>query len=834
MEYEQVEYGRRVVMEAITRQDINGYYDLLSPEVLLVTHFPYPTTSSDSNMQAIQQWVLLYQPQRQGSLRGSGSATMTAAVGGHTSRRRVRELLQLQETQRARQQKRYEDFRKRREGHHGASTGDLEKVKASTVAAAGEKQGGPAAAATTVQADGTRSDTAAAATSKSLKKNSTKTRGGSSDGGSVGRGSASARVPLGVRWFRQQQQQQQQQGSGSTGVPQQSPMMPGRVGAAPAQASLAAVTTTTTTAVQSVTPGDEAANTAAALSYEDVVDIAEGRLLVSFRFFELLHWICTGKHTSTIAPVELDVQLRKDILQEDEVLPLPPAPSTEQEQYEQLGTQHTERNQPLSRIAVVWGSDYLLFRDKIYIDDGLIVTIQRTMLSVREVVARAPLIDSWNPQQQQQQQQAQSQQQQQQQQQPRLSGWKGHATGGSSSPSNGKVQSMAAAQAERAYKAVEAFYGASASRVNSLNTSWALLDFSFVEAPEPSSLLRLAPASGHVHVDKPPRAAADPRLAQGVFLNQSNDPTAAAAQAGESRTLIKAKNKRGEEEAYEFSDKHHRLSFLQHDALDGGGDGDGVDGEKWGLGTNPSTTKNSGGGGADGDGKGHGDASGAGNAAGSGAARAPRYDAACVRVSGCHLQYKMEQLVPVLRRLIANSLLTLHTLDLSQNHITTLPDLRLLPLQNLKLHDNAIADWRVVEHYIAPLPYLAVLTLHGNPIAEEKEAARPANVAATVVAAAAAKHKKNRAGPVAASTPIGESAYWKKLLAMLLGNPARVAPLRQVDFVTLTAQDLNVAGAHVLFTTGKADVLNWARTLNAGGSRYNASVTAATAAGDAP
>jgi hypothetical protein len=806
MEYEQVEYGRRVVTEAITRQDINSYYDLLSPAVLLVTHFPYPKGSSDSNVQAIEQWMHLSQQQR-GSVKGCRPAKLsTASDSSESSRRRGKELLQAQVKQRERQQRRYEDFRKRREGHHSSTTegtaaDTADNAAGEPVTKAPPAGGGGDAAAAQVAAEGA----ATGAESARRREPSTKSTVPKKASATVGSSGCSARVPLGVRWFRQQQQQQQQQlqHQGGAGVPVlRSPAMPGRANLTPAVPSVPGAGPVER---QKSSPAGVAA---AALSYEDVVDIAEGRLMASFRFFELLHWISTGSGVTHIAPVEVDVQLRKDILQEEEVLAPPPPPTTVQEQYEQLGTQFTERNQPLSCVTVIWGGDYLLFKDKVYFDDGLIVTIQRTMLSVPEVVARATPLPSWNPQQQQQQQQ-------------RLSNRR-HLAGGPSSPLSGKQYSAAATQAEQVHKAVEAFYGVSASRVNALNTSWPLLDYSFLEAPEPFALLRLAPASGHVHVNRPPRAAADPRLAQGVFLNQSNDPgVLAAQQASAGRTLIKAKNKQGEEEAYEVNDNRSRFLLLQQDS-GVKGEQDGVEVGDWdGLGGGAATNHHHNPAAV---GKGSGEAGNGGNVV-----RVERYDASCVRVSGCHLQAKVEQLVPVLRRLVANSLLTLHTLDLSQNCIATLPDLRLLPLQNLKLHDNAIADWRVVEHSIAPLPYLSVLTLHGNPIAEEAEAPRSAAVSAGK--GAASNPPRSKAG-VAAASASGESSYWKRLLTLLLANPARVAPLRQVDFVTLTAQDFNVAGAYALFMTGKSDVLDRARAMSAGASRNGAGTAArATARG---
>ncbi|KPI88674.1 hypothetical protein ABL78_2212 [Leptomonas seymouri] len=788
MEYEQVDYGRRIVTDAIAYQDVNSYHDLLSPDVLLVTHFPYPESSSDSNVQAIQRWVQL--SQQRSATNAKGSMKAPTAVCSSSSKRRAKELLLQHEKQRENQRKRYEAFRRRREGHHTERTEDAEGDGAES----GEEGRHAAASAAATHAGGAHGEAAddgAAARRRHLPSNTTSSKKTSSNPSGGGGGNA-ARLPLGVRWFREVQQ-----GNASAGGPQRSSTVPGKASSTPTQAS------GTAAAVHGVSSEDSA------LSYGDFVDIAEGRMLVSFRLFELLHWMNTDAEVKNISQIEVELQLRKDILQEDEVLPLPPPPTTVKEQYEQLGMQYTERNQPLSCITVIWGRDYFLLKDKMYFDDGLIVTIHRTMLSIQEMVARAAPLALWNPQLQQPQQQQQ-----------RLCNRRSPAV--ASSPSHSRVaQGLTAAQSEQANMAVEAFYGMWTSRVNSLNTSWLLLDFSFLDAPEPSALLRLTPSSGNVHASKFPRAATDPRLAQGVFLNQSNDPSPSAAQSRSTRTLIKAKNKRGEEEAYEFNNNRNLFSVVQGDSW-GGGDDEAMEGDEWGtrhgIGDNAGGAKKKGG-----------RAGGANRAAGGAATRVQRYDASCVRISGCHLQSRMDQLVPVLRRIVANSLLTLHSLDLSQNHISTLPDLRLLPLQNLKLHGNAIADWRVVENEIAPLPFLSVLTLYGNPIAEEKEPPRPAMVIPSN--STAAKHSKSRAGTSGAhgaSNPTGESAYWKKLLALLLSSPARVVPLRQVDFVTLTAQDFHVAGAHALFTSGKLEVLDQARSMSAGTSWKGKSTKATT------
>lgn len=93
-----------------------------------------------------------------------------------------------------------------------------------------------------------------------------------------------------------------------------------------------------------------------------------------------------------------------------------------------------------------------------------------------------------------------------------------------------------------------------------------------------------------------------------------------------------------------------------------------------------------------------------------------KYDACTVRVSGCKLESRMDKFVIIMRGLVANALMTIHSLDLSDNQLSTLPDLSSLPLQKLQLHSNKISDWNEVERKICTLPYLYAVTLHGNPI----------------------------------------------------------------------------------------------------------------------
>ncbi|KAG5486168.1 hypothetical protein LSCM1_07286 [Leishmania martiniquensis] len=830
MEYEQAEHGRRVVTEAIMSQDINAYYDLLAPQVLLVTHFPYPSTIADSNVQAVQRWVQLSEQQHIAvvdaatAAAADAAAAGTAATGGRgamqmpsnkrsngpaaaplampgasrarSRKRRAHDLLKRQEEWRITQEKRYEAFRKRRELHHRlvADEGDEDSSAAgvggadsnttantahaiAAAAASGrdaaDERGSPAALQQQRHQTGARKRCQADSFGKSSSAYGSASKD-AANGSLSAAAIAVAQANHGVRWFHQQQQQQAQ-----AQPPQQQTASGTRL---PPDASAADAAAPTRPAPRG-----------SLISYEDAVTITEGKLLVSYRLFQLLHWITSpGGKTAPpdhIAPIEVEIQLRKDILQEEEVLAPPPAPATVQEAYSQLGRQFTERNQPLSCMRFIWGADHLLFEDKMFLDDGLIVTIHRRMLTVPEVLARAAPTLSTSSRAKRDLPLAPLP--------PRQSEKGGGAVSLPAAKRGLKLargQELSAARPEHVHRAVEAFYGLADTRIDACSNAWALLDFSFVKATEPSMLLRLTPVSGHVHANRLPRAVADAQLSQGVFLNQESDPSKSGASAS-NRTLIKARNKRGEEEAYEFQTEKHSFSFLE--AGVGSGSGGSITDE---LGI---------GGGAGGQQRGtrH------GNKASNSDTGLVRYDASCVRVSGCHLQAKMAQLVPVLRRLVANCLLTLHTLDLSQNDISTLPDLSLLPLQSLKLHGNAIADWRVVETQIAPLPYLAILTLHGNPIAEDM------NIRAVTVQSGKAPAPSAHGAGGAENTARGggrsdgNSHYWRRLLALLLRNPTRVAPLRQVDFVTLTGLDCHMAGAYEMFTTGQTSVLAKARSM---------------------
>jgi len=137
-----------------------------------------------------------------------------------------------------------------------------------------------------------------------------------------------------------------------------------------------------------------------------------------------------------------------------------------------------------------------------------------------------------------------------------------------------------------------------------------------------------------------------------------------------------------------------------------------------------------------------------------------KYEAEAFRLTNNANIQDVSNMVPVLRSLIANSFLTISWIDLSNNAIVSLPqDLSSLPLTTLYLHGNRISSWSDVDTVVCQLPRLASFTLFGNPIA-----AQP--------------HYKN------------------ELLTKLMTSPVRCAPLKQLDFVALSTQDLVVGAMH--------------------------------------
>jgi hypothetical protein len=235
-----------------------------------------------------------------------------------------------------------------------------------------------------------------------------------------------------------------------------------------------------------------------------------------------------------------------------------------------------------------------------------------------------------------------------------------------------------------------------------------VLDFTFCDIGETLDILRAKPVSGQFRqacsVERPPKEDSK----TGNF-----SPTEEA-----SRKLIKAKNKKGEEEAYEFAEKETKVIKGEKDVKD---------------------------------------------------------DVLSRLAEQLHCKYECEalrlcrnelsdvsDLTVVLRSLVANSFLTISWLDLNSNNISVVPDLSVLPLTTLHLHNNSISDLSEVDK-LAKLPYLSAITLFGNPIATKS------------------------------------TDYKNDVLTKLLGSSARRVPLRSLDFAVLSLQDLNVGTMYECF-----------------------------------
>ncbi|ORC86515.1 uncharacterized protein TM35_000271050 [Trypanosoma theileri] len=573
MEFEQLEIGKKCLTTAISRQDVGDYYDLLHPNVLLVSHFKYPPPPP----------VV------------ADTIPLLARALRHT-----------------------ENTEKNSSKTH--KTKSRSKTKSRTTSPTRPLAATTASTATTMNTNTTRTG-AVTATGISMR--------GQERGG--GRGKTTTTTT--------QQKQQQESNEEEKGE-----------------------------------------------SCE--VDIVEGPLLTTERFYAILHWMNKGKF---IAESSVEMEARKVILQDSEVLPPPPAPKNEAERIAQLGRQYTDRNQRLSRLIVTFGRELLLFRDECYFEDGLIVTIHRFMLTTQEMLALVGLVGY--------------------DQQP-------------------QTQKRVASMLEERRR----FYNTErANRVDATaeHATLPVLDYTFCAVAEPLQLLVQNPTAGRAHVSRIPQPLVDPHIAQGVFLNQQSDPTRVQK---DQRVIVKARNKQGEEEVYEFVESSKsRYGFL-HDRSGN------TENALETLASKLETT----------------------------------YATTSVRLTGCGMT-STEKLVPVLRRLVVNAIMTIRALDLSNNNITTLPDLSLLPLQRLQLHQNRIADWAQIENRVCPLPILYAVTLHGNPIAEN------------------------------------DPHYWQSALARLMRNPRRAVPLRQLDFVTLTGQDYGMAGAYELFETGDPKLLEASR-----------------------
>jgi hypothetical protein len=312
--------------------------------------------------------------------------------------------------------------------------------------------------------------------------------------------------------------------------------------------------------------------------------------------------------------------------------------------------------------------------------------------------------------------------------------------GGADAASEASAAAAAAAHAAE----VASFLGLTKSRIDTGNQKPPVLDFTFCDLDDLHDILRKKPTSGKQHVFRP------------VVEMKEGSKTAAMILPDfrkNNKALVKAKNKAGEEEIYEFDlDNHPGIAGLAAKGGKGGGGG--------GAGSNSP--------GEDGE-----DVL-------AQLASSLKFKYCCESVRLCNNGLSdLSQLLPVLRVCVANYFLTLHWIDLSSNNITKLCDLSSLPLTTLYLHGNRISDWSEVDQHVCNLPLLQSVTLHGNPIATSNE------------------------------------LYKQEILRRLFAVPGR--PIRQVDFVALSAQDLHVAGMYDVFHKGKGAVLKQAFEVSARG-----------------
>lgn len=256
------------------------------------------------------------------------------------------------------------------------------------------------------------------------------------------------------------------------------------------------------------------------------------------------------------------------------------------------------------------------------------------------------------------------------------------------------------------------FLGETKTRVDTRANHPPVLDFTFAEVNEVMDLLRVKPANGRLHKCKSVEQVQTKAEKSSALFQMGQKANATG------KVMVKAKNKKGEEEAYEFAEERGSRAIKaekeQKDDI-----------------ISKLAEQLSG-----------------------------KYEAEAFRLTNNAKIRDVTQLVPVLRSLIANSFLTLSWIDISNNAISQLSvDLTQLPLSTLYLHGNHISDWSVVDHVVCQLPCLSSVTLYGNPLAQQPH-------------------------------------YKKDLLNKLLLAPARSVPLKQIDFVALSTQDVVVSAMH--------------------------------------
>ena len=254
------------------------------------------------------------------------------------------------------------------------------------------------------------------------------------------------------------------------------------------------------------------------------------------------------------------------------------------------------------------------------------------------------------------------------------------------------------------------------SRINPSNVRPPVLDFSFCDVGNIIDILRTKPAHGKLHKRAQIYVAKVEKVDDRNAVFNPN-----SAQESESRILIRARNRRGEEEAYEFTATEAQTDFVN-------------------KGRNEAAVDE-----------------GADLIQSLGKEMASKYTADSIRLSNNAIP-DVERIVPVLRNLVADSILTVTWIDLSCNRITSVPPSieKLQALSHLYLHSNQISDWQHVRTVRKALPKLTTVTFFGNPIATTN------------------------------------TDYKQIALSILLHLPPGGAPLKSLDFVALSAQDRHV------------------------------------------
>jgi hypothetical protein len=283
-----------------------------------------------------------------------------------------------------------------------------------------------------------------------------------------------------------------------------------------------------------------------------------------------------------------------------------------------------------------------------------------------------------------------------------------------------------AAADDQAYLADKhSFLNEGKSRVNAPFVKPPVLDFSFKNLTDLIDAMRTVPTSGKKHkraeIHVPKKDVPDEKT------------TFAAAQAAEEKrksVIIRAKNRRGDEEAYEFQAPDPNQEQATNPTKPANGKGAAAEGPAVGIELIDVLKKD----------------------------MTHKYAAESVRLSSNSLE-TLDHLVPMLRSLCVDSVLTITWLDLSCNRIVSVPPSigTLLHLASLYLHSNNIQDWASVKTIRQQLHQLHSVTLFGNPIATKNP------------------------------------DYRQIALGILLKtNPQTDVPLKSLDFVALTGQDKNV------------------------------------------